>query len=94
VKPQSEPANRKIPNVHHTARQSRDREGALADSVPGMRSSGHLGKSPHFYVVHPSSVGHLIDPIERLMVAEFQVERHRLAFRQVYIDVGFASLEG
>ena len=33
------PANRKNPGVHHTARQSRDREGALAaDSVAGMRS--------------------------------------------------------
>ena len=32
------PANRKNPGVHHTARQSRDREGALADYVAGMRS--------------------------------------------------------
>src|ERR1035441_10369957 len=32
------PANRENPGVHHTARQSRDREGALADSVAGMRS--------------------------------------------------------
>src|ERR1035438_1749306 len=32
------PANRKNPGVHHTARQSRDREGALADSVAVMRS--------------------------------------------------------
>ena len=32
------PANRKNPSVQHTARQSRDREGALADSVAGMRS--------------------------------------------------------
>ena len=32
------PANRRNPGVHHTARQSRDREGALADSVAGMRS--------------------------------------------------------
>src|ERR1035438_6014495 len=32
------PANRENPGVHHTARQSRDREGALANSVAGMRS--------------------------------------------------------
>ena len=32
------PANRKNPGIHHTARQSRDREGALADYVAGMRS--------------------------------------------------------
>jgi hypothetical protein len=32
------PANRKNPGVHHTARQSRDRKGALAASVAGMRS--------------------------------------------------------
>ena len=32
------PANRKNPGVHDTARQSRDREGALANFVPGMRS--------------------------------------------------------
>ena len=32
------PANRKNPGVHHAARQSRDREGALADYVAGMRS--------------------------------------------------------
>ena len=32
------PANRKNPGVHPTARQSRDREGALADSAAGMRS--------------------------------------------------------
>src|ERR1035441_8541748 len=31
------PANRRNPGVHHTARQSRDREGALADSAAGMR---------------------------------------------------------
>src|ERR1035441_4875200 len=31
------PANRENPGVHHTARQSRDREGALANSVAGMR---------------------------------------------------------
>ena len=32
------PANRKNPGVRPTARQSRDREGALADSVAGLRS--------------------------------------------------------
>ena len=31
-------ANRKNPGVHHTARQSRDREGALPVSAAGMRS--------------------------------------------------------
>ena len=31
-------ANRENPGVHHTARQSRDREGALAYCVAGMRS--------------------------------------------------------
>src|ERR1039458_10247968 len=40
------PANRRNPGVHHTARQSRDREGALADSVAGMRSGprGYPGR--------------------------------------------------
>src|ERR1035441_1880861 len=32
------PANRENPGVDYTARQSRDREGALANSVAGMRS--------------------------------------------------------
>jgi hypothetical protein len=40
------PANRKNPGVHHTARQSRDREGALADSVAGMRSPTVNGNVP------------------------------------------------
>src|ERR1035441_8152526 len=31
-------ANRKNPGVHHTARQSRDREGAWADYAAGIRS--------------------------------------------------------
>ena len=32
------PANRNNPGVHHIARQSRDRKGASADSLAGMRS--------------------------------------------------------
>jgi len=32
------PSNRENPGVHHTARQSRDREGASANSAAGMRS--------------------------------------------------------
>ena len=39
------PANRKNPGVHHTARLSRDREGALADSVAGMRYVTTFGGS-------------------------------------------------
>jgi hypothetical protein len=53
------PANRKNPGVHHTARQSRDREGALANSVAGMRSPAQRAPrrgsdwgftAVHFYV--------------------------------------------
>jgi hypothetical protein len=32
------PANRRKPDLHQTARQSRDRQGALADSVAGVCS--------------------------------------------------------
>ena len=56
------PANRRNPGVHHTARQSRDREGALADSGAGMRSPAQRVPrrgsdwgfmAVHFYVAHP-----------------------------------------
>src|ERR1022692_371463 len=41
------PANRNNPGVHDTARQSRDREGALADYAAGMRSRSRLGLGLH-----------------------------------------------
>ena len=50
------PANRKNPGVHPAARQSRDREGALADSAAGMRSGprGYPGRGSDwgFTAVH------------------------------------------
>src|ERR1035441_9372475 len=51
------PANRRNPGVHRTARQkSRDRKGALADSVAGMRSGprGYPGRGSDwgFMAVH------------------------------------------
>jgi hypothetical protein len=50
------PANRSNPGVHHTARQSRDREGALADSEAGMRSltfAARIGASrPSTFMSH------------------------------------------
>ena len=45
-------ANRKNPGVDHSARQSRDREGALADSAAGMRSltvAARIGASRPFH---------------------------------------------
>src|ERR1035438_3893192 len=41
------PANRNNPGVHDTARQGRDREGALADYAAGMRSRSRLGLGLH-----------------------------------------------